>query len=114
MLFYLFLYVLAAVLLFQGVHALGELRAPMGVVPAEVRTNAGQAGFWGGFLTVYGAVLVVAGLASHGCEAFVPALGPLRGFGFAVLAAYGLWLVFGRKVDYTPAPVAQGAGHDHH
>jgi hypothetical protein len=114
MLFYLFLYVLGTALLFQGVHALGELRTPMGVVPAEVRTNVAQAGFFGGFLTVYGSVLIVAGLLSHAYDAFGPALGPLRGFGFGVLAVYGLWLVFGRKVDYTPAPVAQGAGHDHH
>jgi len=114
MLFHISLYVLAAVLLFQGVHALGEQGTPMGVVPDEVRTQGGQAGFWGGFLTVYGSVMILAGLLSCAYDAFVPALGPLRGFGFGVLAVYGLWLVFGRKVDYTPAPVAQAAGHDHH
>jgi hypothetical protein len=114
MLFYISLYVLAAVLLFQGVHALGELSAPMGVVPAEVRTNPARAGFWGGFLVVYGSVTILAGLVSHFNDWLVPALAPLRGLGLVVLALYGLWLVFGRKVDYTPAPVAAGAGHDHH
>jgi hypothetical protein len=114
MLFYLSLYALAAVLLFQGVHALSEQSAPTGVVPPEVRTNPGQAGFWGGFLVVYATVMILTGLASHADDWFEPALAPLRGIGFAVLACYGLWLVFGRKVDYTPAPVAVGGGHDHH
>jgi len=29
------------------------------------------------------------------------------------VALFGLWLVFGRKVDYTPAPVSAEA-HAHH
>ena len=114
MLFYISLYLLAAVLLFQGVHALGEQSAPMGVVPAEVRTNSTQASFFGGFLVVFGSVLILAGLVSHFDDWVLPALAPLRGLGFTLLAVYGLWLVFGRKVDYTPAKVEAGAGHAHH
>ena len=114
MLFYLSIYALAAILLFQGVHALGEQGSPMGVIHAEVKTNPGPASFWGGFLVVYATVLILVGLASHAWEWYAPALAPLRGVGFGVLAAYGLWLVFGRKVDYTPAPIVHGAGHDHH
>ena len=102
MLFYLFFYLLAAVLLFQGVHALAEQKAPMGVVPAEVRTDPAGAGLWGGFLVALGGMLILTGLLSHGEAWFVGALAPLRALGFLALAGYGLWLVFGRKVDYTP------------
>jgi hypothetical protein len=113
MLFYLFLYLLAAVLVFQGTQLLGEQRTPMGVVPAEVAPNRVQAGYWGGFLIAYGVLLGGVGLMSH-CNAwYVGALAPLRTLGGVVLACYGLWLVFGRKVDYTPAPV-QGGDHGHH
>ena len=59
-------------------------------------------------------VLILAGLVSHFDDWVLPALAPLRGLGFTLLAVYGLWLVFGRKVDYTPAKVEAGAGHAHH
>jgi hypothetical protein len=113
MLFYLFLYLLAAVLVFQGVHALGEQKTPMGVVPAEVRTEPARTAFWGGLLVAFGATLAAAGLLSHGNEWFVGALSPLRNLGLVILGLYGLQLVFGRKVDYTPAPVAPSE-HGHH
>jgi hypothetical protein len=113
MLFYISFYVLAAVLIFQGTQLLGELSAPMGVVPAEVKPAPSPASRWGGFLVTYGAAMVITGLLSHGYEYFEGSLGLLRGFGVAIEAGYGLWLVFGRKVDYTPAPVAADA-HGHH
>jgi hypothetical protein len=109
---YVSLYVLAALLVFQGTQLLGELSAPMGVVPPEVKPNPVAAARFGGFLLTYGAAMAVAALISHGCEWFQGSLTLLRGFGVAIEAAFGLWLVFGRKVDYTPAPVQ--AGHDHH
>jgi hypothetical protein len=31
----------------------------------------------------------------------------MRTLGFVALALYGLWLVFGRRVDYTPVPPAR-------
>jgi hypothetical protein len=38
----------------------------------------------------------------------------MRDIGFAIVAIYGLWLVFGRKVDYTPAkPAGEAHGHGH-
>jgi len=39
---------------------------------------------------------------------------PLRNLGFAGVAVYGLWLIFGRKIDYTPAaPAREAHGHGH-
>lgn len=114
MLFYLFFYLLAAVLLFQGVQALGEQKAPMGVVPAEVKTNPARMGLWGGFLIAYGSLLALVGLLSHFNPWFVGALSPLRNLGFLAGIVYGLWLVFGRKVDYTPAPSQAQPEHGHH
>ena len=112
MLFYLSFYLLAAVLLFQGVHALGEQSSPTGMVPAEVQTDPARTSLWGGFLVALGSMLILTGLLSHGYDGFTSALAPMRSLGFIALALYGLRLVFGRKVDYTPAPSAAAApGH---
>ena len=114
MLLYLSVYVLAAVLLFQGINLLGEQRAPTGVVPPEVRPAATPAVRWGGFLVTFGALLALTALLSHAYGWLASSLAPLRNLGAAAMAVYGLWLVFGRKVDYTPAPVANGHdGHGH-
>jgi hypothetical protein len=112
MLLHLFVYLLAAVLLFQGVNLLGEQRSPTGVIPPEVRPAAVPATRWGRCLAASGAVLALAGLGSHLCPWLAGVLVPLRDLGFAVLAVYGLWLVFGRKIDYRPAAPAQAA-HSH-
>ena len=111
MLFYISLYVLAAILVFQGTQLLGELSGPLGVVPPEVKPEPTPAARWGGFLLTYGAAMAVTGLLSHCTEWFQGSLGLLRGFGVAIEACYGLWLVFGRKVDYTPAPRSEAPAH---
>ena len=114
MLVHLSVYVLAAVLIFQGVNLLGEQTSPTSVVPPEVRPAPAAASRWGGYLAAYGVILALAGLLSHGYPWFTGALVPLRNLGFASMAVYGLWLVFGRKVDYTPAPAIREAhGHSH-
>ena len=114
MLLYLSVYVLAAVLMFQGVNILGEQNTPTGVIPVEVRPATRPASRWGGYLVAYGALLALAALLSHGCAWLTSALAPLRNLGFTSMAVYGLWLVFGRKVDYTPAPPSREAhGHGH-
>jgi hypothetical protein len=116
MLVYLSVYVLAAVLLFQGVNLLVEPGAEDKVVPPEVSPAAAPASRWGGILVTAGAVLTAAGLLSHIWSVLEVALAPLRNLGLVVLAVYGLWLVFGPKVDYTPAPPseeAHGHGHGH-
>jgi len=109
--FYIPFYVLAAVLIFQGVQLLGEVSAPLGVVPAEVKLVPTPAGRWGGFLVTFGAAMVLAGLLSHGYPWFEGTLGLLRGTGLVIEALFGLWLIFGRKVDYVPAKQAGEPAH---
>lgn len=114
MLVYLFVYVLAAVMIFQGVNLLGEQTGPTNVVPDEVRPAGAQASRWGGYLVAFGSLLALIALLSHAYGWLAGTLAPLRNLGFASMAFYGLWLVFGRKVDYTPAPAAKEAhGHSH-
>jgi hypothetical protein len=115
MLFYISLYVLAALLVFQGLQLLGEINGQsINLVPAEVKPTPSPAARWGGFLIAYGGAMAASGLLSHGYEWFQGSLSLLRGFGVAVEAIYGAWLIFGRKVDYTPAPVSAGDAHGHH
>jgi hypothetical protein len=111
---YLSVYVLAAILLFQGINLLGELEAPTGVVPPEVRPADAPGARWGGYLVACGLLLVLAGLLSHAFPWLAGFLAPLRALGLASLAVFGLWLIFGRKVDYIPAkPAGDGHGHGH-
>ena len=109
MLAYVSLYVLAAVLIFQGAQLLGERAGhPVSEIPEEVQPAPVPAERWGGFLLTYGAALALVAILSHGFEWFEGALGLMRGVGVLVEALFGCWLVFGRKVDYLPAP-GQGA-----
>jgi len=112
MLTYLSLYVLAAVLLFQGINLLGELGAPTGVVPPEVRPADAPGARWGGYLVAVGVLLALAGILSHAYPRLTGFLVPLRALGLGSLAVFGLWLVFGRKVNYIP-PKATGDDHAH-
>ena len=112
MLFYISFYVLAAILVFQGTQLLGELSGPLSVVPPETKPVPAAAARIGGFLVTYGAAMAVAGLLSHCYAYFQGPIDLLRGVGVLVEAVFGLWLVFGRKVDYTPAPSQEA--HAHH
>ncbi len=112
MLFYISLYVLAAVLMFQGSQILGELGGNhLSVVPEEVAPAPTPAARWGGFLITYGAAMALTGILSHLSGWFEGSLSLMRGFGVVVEALYGIWLVFGRKVDYTPAPSQEAPAH---
>ena len=112
MLAYLSVYLLAAVLVFQGFNLLSETREPTKVVPAEVRQPAAAASPWGNALVAAGVLLALAGLLSHAYGGLKAVL-VLRDIGFLVEIGYGCWLVLSRKVDYTPAPVAHGDSHGH-
>ena len=114
MLVYLFVYVLAAVMLFQGVNLLVEAGGEAKVVPPEVSPAPASASRWGGFLVACGAVLAAAGILSHLVPALEIVLAPMRNLAILALAVYALRLVFGGKVDYAPAPPSEEAhGHGH-
>lgn len=115
MLFYITFYVLAAILLFQGAQLLGELAGhPLNAVPAEVKPTSPLASRWGGLLVAYGIAMAAVGLLSHAYEWLHGALTLLRGVAVGLEVVYGLWLVFGRKVEYVPAPVTSDEAHGHH
>jgi hypothetical protein len=113
MLVYIFVYVLAAVLVFQGVNLLMERHSPTNVVPPEVRPAAAPALWFGVCLVAYGALLALAAIMSHGCPWLAGILPAMRNLGFAGMTIYGLWLIFGRKVNYSPAAAPAGAVHGH-
>lgn len=116
MLFLVFYYVLAAVLIFQGLHFYGEHTQPLGTVPEEVGQEKSSSGVWGGYLATYGGLMVLCGVSSHYYAFFTPALGPLRTLGVLSLMAFGAWVVFkGRRVEYlgTSAALADHAEADH-
>ena len=113
MLTYLSVYLVAAVLLFQGVNLLWEQSTPTSIVPGEVRPAAQPASRWGGYLVGFGALLTVAALFSHAYDWLVSTLVPLRNLGLVSMALYGLWLVFGRQVNYLPAAPVAGETHGH-
>ena len=115
MLSFISLYVLAAILIFQGSQLLGELAGhPVSAVPDEVQPAPVSAARWGGFLLTFGAAMALVGLLSHAYDWFDGSLGLLRGTGLAVEALFGLWLVFGRKVDYLPTAAEAAPAPGHH
>jgi hypothetical protein len=116
MLFLVFYFILFVVLIFQGTHIAGEVRTPLGTLPEEVGQSPVAAARWGvvlilaGFL---GAILGLLGFRSPAMAALRPAL---FGFGLAVLALFGFWVVFlGRKPVFMGKPaVADDHSHGHH
>ncbi len=111
---YTFFYLLAAVLVFQGTHAFGEISEPMGVVPEEVAQAPDKARIWGGLLAGYGYMSLLAALLSHGWVGLQPLLAGMMALGLGLMAAYGFYLIFfSRKVEYRGAP-SPTANHDSH
>lgn len=114
MLLYLFAYLTAAILVFQGTQVLGEQREPLGVVPGEVAQEPGRAGVWGGFLVTAGALSIAFALLSHGFFPLRPFVARVLGLDLLVMAAYGFYVIFlNRKVAYLGKPAADH-GHGHH
>lgn len=111
---YTFFYVVAAILVFQGTHAVGEQSEPLGVVPEEVAQEAGKARLRGHILAAYGYLCIAAALASHAFSVIQSFLPGALTVGFGLSAAYGLYVVFfNRKVQYMGVS-AEPAHHDHH
>lgn len=100
MLFYVFFYLLAALLVFQGAQALGEPREPLRETPGELALpEAGRR--WGIFLVGMGSLCVLAGFLNHAGAVSWGSLRIMRGAGWLTEGAYGFWLVFlARKIAY--------------
>ena len=115
MLFLVFYYLLAAILIFQGLHFYGEQTQPLGTVPEEVTQSRPVSERWGGYLMGYGALMVACGLASHWYSFFPPALGAIRAMGVLSLILFGAWVIFkGRTIEYLGAPAEDDHAHAHH
>lgn len=116
MLFLAFYFLLFLVLVFQGTHIAGEVKTPLGTLPEEVGQNPVASARWGILLILvgfFGAALGLLGFRSPALAAARPALFAL---GVAVLALFGLWVIFlGRKPEFIgKAAVADDHGHGHH
>lgn len=108
---YVFFYVVAAVLIFQGTHAVGEQREPLGVVPSEVTQEPGKARLRGYILAAFGYLSVALGLLGHGYAPLRKLLPGLMVVNLGLIGVYGLYVIFfSRKVIYQAAP---SACHDH-
>ena len=108
---YVFYYVLAAILIFQGLHIASEITAPLGTLPEEVGQAPTPSQRWGSFMVTYGGLSIAIGLLSHAYEYFGSALRPLFVIGAVILAIFSVWVVFmGRKVVYMGEP-SEEHGH---
>jgi len=116
MLFLVIYFLLFLILIFQGTHIAGEVKTPLGTLPEEVGQNPVASARWGilligvGFL---GAAMGLLGFRSSTLAAVRPICFAL---GLAVLALFGLWVIFiGRKAEFIGKPaVADDHGHGHH
>jgi hypothetical protein len=117
MLFLVFYYLLAAVMIFQGLHFYAEKSQPLGTVPEEVGQEPAVSERWGGYLVTYGALMAVCGFLSHRYVYFGTALKPLLSLGLLSMILFGAWVVFkGRTVEYLGTAAADedhGHGHAH-
>ncbi len=107
MLFYVFYYALATVMVFQGVQQLGERKAPLGVVPQEVVQHDRFHSFWGWYLVSFGLAAMGVGFLSHAFPGAAPLLKVFLWEGLGSLALFGLAVIFGgRKIVYLGKPSA--------
>jgi uncharacterized protein YacL len=116
MLFTIFFFLLFTVLVFLGTHVAGEVKNPLGTLPEEVGQAPVAAKRWGILLIavgLLGALLGLMGFQNPGLAKLRPALFFM---GTAILALYGLWIIFlGRKPVFMGTPaVADDHGHGHH
>lgn len=114
---YIFYYVLATILVFQGLHIAAEITAPLGTLPEEVGQAPAPSQRWGSFMVTYGALFIAIALLSHRYDYFESTLRPLFFIGVVILAVFCVWVVFlGRKVVYMGEPSADHghSGNGHH
>ncbi len=111
-LFYMLHYVLAGILVFQGVQQLEEQRAPHGFLPTEVVQKPAFHTFWGWTLAGLGCFAVLLGFGSHAAPSMARLLVVVAWVELLAMGVFGFSLVFlGRRVEYigkASAPVEHG------
>lgn len=114
MLFLVFYFTLFVVLIFQGTHLVGEVKAPLGTLPEEVGQNPVAATRGGLVLILVGFLGAVAGLLGFRFSALATLRPALFALGLAILALCGLWIIFlGRKPEFM-GKAAAADDHGHH
>jgi len=111
MLTYVFLFITASVLIFQGTQLLGELRNPLGVVPNEVALPEKTARRWGERLLGFGCLTLLLGLLSFIYSSLCQYLLPTIIVDACALGIFAIYLIFvAPRVQYIGKP----SGGDHH
>ena len=114
MLFLVMYFILAFILVFQGLHLAGEQKEPLGTLPEEVGLPAPKSFAWGAFLMTWGGLAIVFGLLGFQWDYFVSMRPAVFGLGWIILAVYAAWVVFAaRRIVYMGTPSADD-GHGHH
>jgi hypothetical protein len=111
MLTYVFLFLAASALLFQGVQLIGEVRNPLGVVPPEVSLPERPQRRWGERLITFGALSMLLAFLSFRYPSLSEYLVPTIIVDACALGVFSLWLVFvAPRVEYLGKP----SGGEHH
>ncbi|HJU83077.1 MAG TPA: hypothetical protein VJ600_02600 [Holophagaceae bacterium] len=108
-------FVLASVLVFQGLHLASEPTAPLGTLPEETALPAPKSFAWGAFLLTWGGLAILVGLLGFQWDFFVSMREAILVLDWIILAVFGAWVVFmARRIDYIGTPSADDHGHGHH
>jgi hypothetical protein len=111
MLTYVFLFLVASVMLFQGIQLLGEQTDPLGVVPEEVALPENAARRWGERLVGFGVLSTLLGLLSFSIPSLFQYLMPTIIVNGLALGVFALYLIFfAPKVEFIGKPTP---GDDH-
>jgi uncharacterized membrane protein HdeD (DUF308 family) len=111
MLTYVFLFLAASALLFQGAQLIGEVRNPLGVVPAEVALPEKSQRRWGERLFTFGLLSILLAFLSFRYPSLAEYLVPTIIVDGCALGVFALYLVFfAPSVDYMGKP----SGGEHH
>jgi pilus assembly protein TadC len=111
MLAYVFLFIAASALLFQGAHLLGEARRPLGVVPAEVALPERAQRRWGERLATFGLLSMLLAFLSFWLPPLAEYLAPAIAVDGCAFGAFALYLVFfAPRVRFIGGPSGDG-GH---
>lgn len=107
-----FQFVLASILVFQGVQALREPVDSLGVIPEPLKRRPERSAFWGTLLVVMGGAGVVLGLAALGSPRQPEIVRALQLGHALVLGSYAVWTIFlSGKVQFLGKP--SGDAHHH-